>query len=91
MIRKFTNKLLEMVEYGIINEEILIKDLLNNMTDGEVEDFAIRNGYFLDEEDEEPEYPQDEIDEEEQYESDKYNADRIDGYDRDDLGESPDY
>lgn len=95
MTRKFTRKILEMVEDGIINEEILIKDLLNYLSEAEVEDFAFTNGYIEEEEDEEEEdepldehlHPNDEA----RYGDGDKNADRVDGYDRDDLGESPDY
>jgi hypothetical protein len=53
MTRKFTRKLLEMVEEGLITEEILIKDLLNYLSEAEVEEFAFTNGYIEDEEEDE--------------------------------------
>ena len=95
MTRKYTRKILEMIEEGLLTPEIVLKDALNWMSEDDVADMGESNGYFEfeDEDEEEPEYPQEDIDAEEEYEAGKYTreADRIDGYDRDDLGESPDY
>lgn len=73
MPRENTEKLLEMVQDGMFDESMLIRDLLNFLDDREVGEFMSQYGYEdPDFEDEEPEYPQDEIDEEEAYEASKY-------------------
>lgn len=54
MARKYTNMLLEMVDENSINAEILIRDLLNYLSEAEVEQFMEQYGYaeIEDEEDE---------------------------------------
>ncbi len=46
MIRKMTNKIIELVEDSIINETDLYKNLLNYLSEAEVEDFI--NNYYPD-------------------------------------------
>jgi hypothetical protein len=54
MIRKYTNKILEMIDEGLLSPEIVLKDALNYMSEAQVEDMALSNGYFdFEEEDEE--------------------------------------
>lgn len=71
MPRENTEKLLEMVTDSLFDESILIRDLLNFLSDAEVGEFMSQYGYETGDydEDEEPEYPQDEIDAEEEAES----------------------
>ena len=40
MTRKYTNKLLELVDHHIINRDMLIEALLGYMSETEVRDFA---------------------------------------------------
>jgi len=44
--RKFTCHILDMAENGLIDWETLSRDLLNWMSEHEVEQFARRNDYF---------------------------------------------
>jgi hypothetical protein len=53
MTRKFTNKLLEAMDEGMINPQNLAQNLLGYMSEREVEDFARAEGYFEHEEEEE--------------------------------------
>jgi hypothetical protein len=46
MTRKFTNKLLEAVDEGIIDARQLAANLLGYMSEREVEDFSRAEGYF---------------------------------------------
>jgi hypothetical protein len=51
MAREYTNKLLDMVDDGIVDNVLLIRGLLNWMSENEVEEFCIANEY-IDSEDE---------------------------------------
>jgi hypothetical protein len=53
MTRKFTNKLLEAMDEGMINSHNLARNLLGYMSEREVEDFVRAEGYFDHEEEEE--------------------------------------
>lgn len=54
MVRKYTNKLLEMVDEGLIDKDALIVACLKYMSEDEVRDMAEANEFILeDEEDEE--------------------------------------
>jgi len=53
MTRKYTNKMHELLEDGIINASDLAKSLMNYMSESEVEDFATSEGYIDDEDGEE--------------------------------------
>lgn len=55
MTRKFTIKLLEAMDEGLINPQNLAQNLLGYMSEREVEDFARAEGYFDHEEEEEEE------------------------------------
>ena len=55
MSRKFTNKLIEAMDEGLINPQNLAQNLLGYMSEREVEDFARAEGYFDHEEEEEEE------------------------------------
>lgn len=44
-VREYTNKLLDMVDEGIVDKDILIRELLNYMSEDEVKDFVITNEY----------------------------------------------
>jgi hypothetical protein len=45
MIREYTNKILELVNEGVIDQDTLIRNLLDWMSEQEVKDFAIFEGY----------------------------------------------
>jgi len=49
--RAYTCKLIEMAEEGLIDWESLARDALNWMSEHEVSEFARRNDYIRDEED----------------------------------------
>jgi hypothetical protein len=53
-MREYTNKLIELVEDGMVAKEELILDLLNYLSESEVKDFMDRSGYteFLELDDE---------------------------------------
>jgi hypothetical protein len=55
MTRKFTNKLLEAMDEGLINPQNLAQNLLGYMSERDVERFARAEGYFDHEEEEEEE------------------------------------
>ena len=55
MTRKFTNKLIEAMDEGLIKPKDLVENLLGYMSEREVEDFARAEGYFEHEEEEEEE------------------------------------
>ena len=55
MSRKATTQLLEMVDEGIIDKDSLIADLLGWMSEDEVAEFARRNDYIQDTEEDEDE------------------------------------
>jgi len=50
-VRKVTNKLLGLVEEGVIPAELLLKSCLGYMSERDVEDMALSEGYLDDEED----------------------------------------
>ena len=52
-VREYTNKFLEGMDEGTINPKVLAQNLLGYMSEREVEEFAHREGYFQDEEEEE--------------------------------------
>jgi hypothetical protein len=49
--RRVTAQLLDMVEQGVIDRDSLILDLLGWMSEAEVAEFARRNDYITDDED----------------------------------------
>lgn len=46
--RPYTTKLLDMVEQGVVDKDSLIQDLLGWMSEDEVKEFARRNDYIQD-------------------------------------------
>jgi hypothetical protein len=50
--RRVTTELLDLVEQGVIDRNSLILDLLGWMSEAEVAEFARRNDYITDDEDE---------------------------------------
>jgi hypothetical protein len=50
MIRKYTNKIIEMVDEGLLDRDTLIRDLLNYMSESDVKDFYESLGLDEDEE-----------------------------------------
>jgi len=52
MTRKATNKILEMVEEGLLNKDTVIMACLKYMSEDEVADMAHANEFFSDEEEE---------------------------------------
>lgn len=50
--RAYTTLLLDMVEDGIVDKDLLIRNLLGWMSEHEVEEFARTEGYILDDDDE---------------------------------------
>jgi hypothetical protein len=52
---KFRNKLLEMVEDGLIDPVVAFRDALNYMSEDEAEQFGIQYGYLNEEEEDEDE------------------------------------
>ena len=55
MTRKFTNKLIEAMDEGMINSHNLAQNLLGYMSERDVERFARAEGYFDHEEEDEEE------------------------------------
>ena len=55
MTRKFTIKLLEAMDEGLIDPKSLAQNLMGYMSESEVESFARAEGYFDHEEEEEEE------------------------------------
>jgi hypothetical protein len=49
--RRVTTELLDLVEQGVIDRDSLIRDLLGWMSETEVAEFARRNDYITDDED----------------------------------------
>lgn len=49
-VRKNTDDLLQMIDKGIVDPAHLIVSLLKRMPDSEVELFALEEGYFIDDE-----------------------------------------
>lgn len=60
-MRKFTNKIIEMVDEGLIDRDILIRDLLNWMSESDVGEFFDQN--FGDETEDEDDGQPSEMDE----------------------------
>lgn len=54
-MRKFTNKIIEMVDEGLIDRDMLIRDLLNYMSESDVSDFY--DQYYGQDEDEDDGQP----------------------------------
>ena len=48
--REYTNKIIEMVDEGMVDRDMLIRDLLNWMSESDVEDFY--DSYYGQDEDE---------------------------------------
>lgn len=44
--RAYTVALMDMVEQGVVDKDALIQDLLNYMSEHQVQDFAESNGYI---------------------------------------------
>jgi len=63
-VREATNKILEMVDDGILDKDMVIMACLKYMSEDDVADMAHCNEFFLNEEDEEDE-DEDEDEEEE--------------------------
>lgn len=59
--RAATNKILEMVEEGILDKDIVIMACLTYMSESDVADMAQANEFFLSEEDEEEDDPLDDF------------------------------
>jgi hypothetical protein len=55
MTREFTIKFIEAMDEGRINPKVLAENLLGYMSEREVEEFAMSEGYFDHEEEEEEE------------------------------------
>lgn len=51
-MRKYTNKIIEMVDEGLIDRDMLIRDLLNYMSESDVENFYDQYYGYEDEDDE---------------------------------------
>jgi hypothetical protein len=49
-IREYTNKIIEMVDEGLLDRDMLIRDLLNYMSESDVKDFYESLGLDEDEE-----------------------------------------
>jgi hypothetical protein len=65
MVRQATNRLLEMVEEGILDRDIVILACVNYMSEDDVADMCRMNAFFEHEEDDEEDDDEDEDDEEE--------------------------
>ena len=53
MVRKYTNMVLEMVEEGILDKDVVIMACLKYMSEAEVRDMAEANGLLPEDEEEE--------------------------------------
>jgi len=53
MVRKYTNLVLEMVEEGILDKDVVIMACLKYMSEAEVRDMAEANGFVPEDEEEE--------------------------------------
>ena len=53
MVRKYTNLVLEMVEEGILDKDVVIMACLKYMSEAEVRDMAEANGFLPEDEEEE--------------------------------------
>lgn len=51
-MRKYTNKIIEMVDEGMFDRDMLIRDLLNYMSESDVENFYDQYYGYEDEDDE---------------------------------------
>jgi hypothetical protein len=54
--REFTNKILEAIEEGMLDKDMVIMSCLKYMSEQQVKDMAEANEFFIDEEDEEEEW-----------------------------------
>lgn len=64
MAREYTNKLLEMVEEGLLDKDQVILACVLHMSEDEVQDMMEKNEFLLeDEHDEYDEYPEEDEDE----------------------------
>ena len=52
MPREYTNKLLDLIDEGLIDTESLARDLLDYLTEDKVKEFAERNDYITEDADE---------------------------------------
>ena len=59
--REATNKLLEMIEEGLLDKDMVIMACLKFMSEDDVEDMCHANEFFLSEEDEEEDDPLDDF------------------------------
>lgn len=77
MSREYTNKLLEMVEEGLLDKDTVIMACVKYMSEDDVKDMMEANEFILEDEDEDDleEYPQEDIDAEEAHEASKYDED----------------
>jgi len=55
MTRKYTNKLLEMVEYGLLDRDLVILACVKYMSEDDVKDMMHANEFLYDEEEEDEE------------------------------------
>ena len=53
MVRKYTNMVLEMVDEGILDKDVVIMACLKYMSEAEVRDMAEANGFIPEDEEEE--------------------------------------
>ena len=53
MVRKYTNLVLEMVDEGILDKDVVIMACLKYMSEAEVRDMAEANGFIPEDEEEE--------------------------------------
>ena len=53
MVRKYTNMVLEMVDEGILDKDVVIMACLKYMSEAEVRDMAEANGFLPEDEEEE--------------------------------------
>jgi hypothetical protein len=59
MTRQATNKILEMVDEGILDKDTVIMSCLKYMSEDDVADMAHSNEFFINEEEDEPEMEDD--------------------------------
>jgi hypothetical protein len=52
MTREYTDRLYEMLQDGLIDAESLVQDLLSWLSEDEVKEFAERNDYITEEDEE---------------------------------------
>ena len=53
MVRKYTNMVLEMVDEGVLDKDVVIMACLKYMSEAEVRDMAEANGFLPEDEEEE--------------------------------------